>query len=98
MEELQECLQSSLRNSQSNDSIADQIKDLREQREQAAAKQAVMTDLDRRIQNLEQQFMKTSGELKFSDGMVRQYIDQITVYSDHLHIAFRAGLGTDVWG
>ncbi len=99
LEELQERLLSSLRNSQSYDSIADQIKDLREQREQAATKQAVMTDLDRRIQDL-QQFMKEKnpGELKFSDGMVRQYIDQITVYPDHLHIAFRAGLETDVWG
>ena len=79
------------------DDLADEIEDLRTDKEALLLEDANRQGVKQRLDELED-FLDEHQEpvTDYDEGMVRRLIERITVYEDHLDFEFKSGLETEV--
>ena len=97
MEELQTQLVKLASSKAGYDDVAEEIYHLREQKQQALAKNANQDEIRSRIENMAT-FLKTTSTAitQFDDYLVRQLIKTITVFEDSCTVEFKSGVTVDV--
>ena len=79
------------------DSLADEIDALREEKQTLLMEDAGRAGLRQRLTELEE-FLdgQVTGLTDYYEAMVRQLVERITVYDDHLAFEFKCGIETEV--
>ena len=78
-------------------SLADEVDDLREQRQSILVEKARIEGRKKRINEMETFLSSQSVELtEYDEKMVRLYIERITIYDDRFAISFKAGIDIDI--
>ena len=79
------------------DDLADEIEDLRTDKEALLLEDANRQGVKQRLDELEA-FLEEQQEpvTDYDEGLVRRLIERITVYDDHLVFEFKSGLETEV--
>ena len=97
LEELQTQLVKLASSKAGYDDVAEEIYHLREQKQQALAKNANQDEIRSRIENMAT-FLKTTSTAitQFDDYLVRQLIKTITVFEDSCTVEFKSGVTVDV--
>ena len=73
--------------------LADEVDDLREQRQSVLVEKARIEGRKKRINEMETFLSSQSEELtEYDEKMVRLYIERITIYDDKFTVSFKAGL------
>ena len=77
--------------------LADEIDALREEKQDLLVEEANRAGLRQRLDELEAFLADQTTEVtEYDEGLVRQLIEKITVYDDHLAFEFKSGLETEV--
>ena len=77
--------------------LADEIDELREQKQEILVEKAQTEGYKTRIQELGDLLKKECTELReYDEGMVRNYINGIKVYDDRFTVSFKAGIDIDI--
>ena len=97
LEELQKGLLKRANAHQGFDELADEIDALREAKQDLLLEDANRAAMKQRLDELDA-FMRghEGGVTEYDEGLVRQLIERITVYDDHLTFEFKIGLETEV--
>ena len=97
LEELQRDLLKKANAHQDFDELADEIDALREAKQDLLLEDANHAAMKQRLDELDA-FMHghEGGVTEYDEGLVRQLIERITVYDDHLTFEFKIGLETEV--
>ena len=97
LEELQTQLVKLASSKAGYDDVAEEIYHLREQKQQALAKNANQDEIRSRIEDMAA-FLKTQSTAitQFDDHLVRQLIETITVFEDSCTVEFKSGVTVDV--
>ena len=70
---------------------------LREEKQDLLIEEANRAGLKQRLDELEAFLTEQTTEMReYDEGLVRQLIEKITVYDDHLAFEFKSGLETEV--
>ena len=78
-------------------SLADEVDELREQRQSVLVEKARIEGRKKRINELETFLSSQSVELtEYDEKMVRLYIERITIYDDKFTVTFKAGIDIDI--
>lgn len=95
--ELQQELVKKSNSKEAYDKIAKQIFELREKRQQASMDTVQRDEQISRITDL-QDFIKaqTADITEFDEPLVKRWLKQITVWSDHCTVELKSGLSVDV--
>lgn len=97
--ELQQQLLKKANNKEAYDEIADQIFDLREQRQQCTIDTATRDAQIARITDLQDYIKKQRTNLaEFDEALVKRWLKQITVWEDHFTVELKSGLEIDIEG
>ena len=77
--------------------LADEIDELREQKQEILVEKAQTEGYKTRIQELGDLLKKECTELtEYDEKMVRLYIERITIYDDKFTVTFKAGIDIDI--
>ncbi len=77
--------------------LADEIEDLRAEKESLLLEDSNRMAIKQRLDELETFLnMQQTEVIEFNEGLVRRLIERITVYDDHLAFEFKCGLETEV--
>ena len=77
--------------------LADEIDALREEKQDLLVEEANRAGMKQRMDELEAFLAEQTTEVtEYDEGLVRQLIEKITVYDDHLAFEFKSGLETEV--
>ena len=77
--------------------LADEIEVLREEKQDLLVEEANRASMKQRLDELEAFLTEQTTEMReYDEGLVRQLIEKITVYDDHLAFEFKSGLETEV--
>ena len=77
--------------------LADEIDALREEKQNLLVEEANRAGMKQRMDELEAFLAEQTTEVtEYDEGLVRQLIEKITVYDDHLAFEFKSGLETEV--
>ena len=77
--------------------LADEIDALREEKQDLLVEEANRAGMKQRMGELEAFLAEQTSEVTdYDEGLVRQLIEKITVYDDHLAFEFKSGLETEV--
>ena len=77
--------------------LADEIDDLRDQRQELLAEKANTEGYKQRIQEMGSFLDGEAAELtEYDESMVRNYIKGIKIYDDHFTVSFKAGIDLDI--
>ena len=97
MEALQKELLKKANAKQGFEELADEIDALREEKQDLLIEEANRAGLKQRLDELEAFLTEQATEVPdYDEGLVRQLIEKITVYDDHLAFEFKSGLKTEV--
>ena len=97
LEALQKELLKKANGKQGFEELADEIDALREEKQDLLVKEANRAGMKLRLDDLEAFLAEQSTEVtEYDEGLVRQLIEKIIVYDDHLFFEFKSGLETDV--
>ena len=78
-------------------SLADEVDELREQRQSVLVEKARIEGRKKRINEMETFLSSQSVELtEYDEKMVRLYIERITIYDDKFTVTFKAGIDIDI--
>lgn len=78
-------------------SQADEVDDLRDQRQSVLVEKARIEGRKKRINEMETFLSSQSVELtEYDEGMVRSYIKGIKVFDDRFTVSFKAGIDIDI--
>ena len=79
------------------DDLAEEIEMLRSEKEALLLEDANRIGIQQRLDGLEAFLAEQTTEVtEYDEGLVRQLIEKITVYDDHLAFEFKSGLETEV--
>ena len=79
------------------DDLAEEIEMLRSEKEALLLEDANRIGIQQRLDGLEAFLAEQTTEVtEYDEGLVRQLIETITVYDDHLAFEFKSGLETEV--
>ena len=97
LEALQKDLLKKANAKQGFEDLADEIDELREEKQALLLEDANRTAMKQRLEELEA-FLDERQEpvTDYDEGMVRRLIERITVFEDHLEFEFKCGLETEV--
>ena len=97
LEALQKELLKKANANQGFDSLADEIDALREEKQTLLMEDASRAGLRQRLTEFEE-FLdgQVTGLTDYDEAMVRQLVERITVYDDHLAFEFKCGIETEV--
>ena len=97
LEALQKELLKKANAKQGFEELADEIDALREEKQNLLVEDANRAGLRQRLTELEE-FLdgQVTGLTDYDEAMVRQLVERITVYDDHLAFEFKCGIETDV--
>ena len=77
--------------------LADEIDELREQKQEILVEKAQTEGYKSRIQELGELLKKDCSELTdYDEGMVRNYIKGIKIFDDKFTVFFKAGIDIDI--
>ncbi len=77
--------------------LSDEIDALREEKQDLLVEEANRAGMKQRLDELEAFLADQTTEVtEYDEGLVRQLIEKITVYDDHLAFEFKSGLETEV--
>ncbi len=77
--------------------LADEVDDLREQRQSVLVEKARIEGRKKRINEMETFLSSQSEELtEYDEKMVRLYIERITIYDDKFTVSLKAGIEIDI--
>ena len=97
--ELQKELLQKANNKEAYDEIAEQIFQLREQREKCTVDTAARDAQIARINDLQDYIKKQPASLtEFDETLVKRWLGQITVWGDHFTVDLKSGLKIDIEG
>ena len=97
LEALQKELLKKANAKQGYEELADEIDSLREEKQDLLVEEANRAGLKQRLDELEAFLAEQTTEVTdYDEGLVRQLIEKITVYDDHLAFEFKSGLETEV--
>ena len=97
LEALQKELLKKANAKQGFEELADEIDSLREEKQDLLVEEANRAGMKQRLDELEAFLTEQTTEVTECDeGLVRQLIEKITVYDDHLAFEFKSGLETEV--
>ena len=97
LEALQKELLKKANAKQGYEELADEIDALREEKQDLLVEEANRAGLKQRLDELEAFLADQTTEVTdYDEGLVRQLIEKITVYDDHLAFEFKSGLETEV--
>ena len=97
LETLQKELLKKANAKQGYEELADEIDSLREEKQDLLVEEANRAGLKQRLDELEAFLEEQTTEVtEYDEGLVRQLIEKITVYDDHLAFEFKSGLETEV--
>ena len=97
LEALQKELLKKANAKQGFEELADEIDALREEKQDLLIEEANRAGLKQRLDELEAFLTEQTTEVTdYDEGLVRQLIEKITVYDDHLSFEFKSGLETVV--
>lgn len=97
LEKLQQELIQKAGNRQGYDAIADEIFQLREQKEQAEKNIHKQEELTKRIKEIQRFIKKQPVKLTaFDETLIRRLIEKITVFPDHFKIEFKSGISVTI--
>ena len=97
LEALQKELLKKANAKQGFDELADEIEDLRTDKEALLLEDANRQGVKQRLDELEAFLEEQTTEVTdYDEGLVRQLIEKIVVYDDHLVFEFKSGLETEV--
>ena len=97
LEVLQKDLLKKANAKQGYDDLADEIESLRSEKEALLLEDANRIGVQQRLDELEAFLTEQTTEMReYDEGLVRQLIEKITVYDDHLAFEFKSGLETEV--
>ena len=78
-------------------SLADEVDDLRDQRQSVLVEKARIEGRKKRINEMETFLSSQSVELtEYDEKMVRLYIERITIYDDKFTVSLKAGIEIDI--
>ena len=97
LEDLQRELLKKANARQGFDSLADEIDMLRDEKQALLMEDADRAGMKQRMEELER-FLEgqVTGLTDYDEAMVRQLVERITVYDDHLAFMFKCGTQTEV--
>ena len=97
LEALQKELLKKANAKQGFEELADEIDSLREEKQDLLVEEANRAGMKQRMDELEAFLADQTTEVtEYDEGLVRQLIEKITVYDDHLAFEFKSGLETEV--
>ena len=97
LEALQKELLKKANAKQGFEELADEIDSLREEKQDLLVEEANRAGMKQRMDELEAFLAEQTTEVtEYDEGLVRQLIEKITVYDDHLAFEFKSGLETVV--
>ena len=97
LEALQKELLKKANAKQGFEELADEIDSLREEKQDLLVEEANRAGMKQRFDELEAFLAEQTTEVTdYDEGLVRQLIEKITVYDDHLAFEFKSGLETEV--
>ena len=97
LEALQKELLKKANAKQGFEELADEIDALREEKQDLLVEEANRAGMKQRLDELEAFLADQTTEVtEYDEGLVRQLIEKITVYDDHLAFEFKSGLETEV--
>ena len=97
LEALQKELLKKANAKQGFEELADEIDSLREEKQDLLVEEANCAGMKQRMDELEAFLAdQTTEVMEYDEGLVRQLIEKITVYDDHLAFEFKSGLETEV--
>ena len=97
LEALQKELLKKANAKQGFEELADEIDSLREEKQDLLVEEANRAGMKQRLDELEAFLTEQTTEVtEYDEGLVRQLIEKITVYDDHLAFEFKSGLETEV--
>jgi hypothetical protein len=97
MEALQKELLKKANAKQGFKELADEIDALREEKQDLLVEEANSAGMKQKLDELEAFLAEQTTEVtEYDEGLVRQLIEKITVYDDHLAFGFKSGLETEV--
>ena len=97
LEALQKELLKKANAKQGFEELADEIDALREEKQDLLVEEANRAGMKQRMDELEAFLAEQTTEVtEYDEGLVRQLIEKITVYDDHLAFEFKSGLETEV--
>lgn len=97
LEALQKELLKKANAKQGFEELADEIDALREEKQDLLVEEANRAGMKQRLDELEAFLAEQTTEVTdYDEGLVRQLIEKITVYDDHLAFEFKSGLETEV--
>ena len=97
LEALQKELLKKANAKQGFEELADEIDALREEKQDLLVEEANRAGMKQRLDELEAFLAdQTTEVMEYDEGLVRQLIEKITVYDDHLAFEFKSGLETEV--
>ena len=77
--------------------LADEIDSLQEEKQDLLVEESNRAGMKQRLDELEAFLTEQTTEMReYDEGLVRQLIEKITVYDDHLAFEFKSGLETEV--
>ena len=77
--------------------VAEEIHQLREQRQQILNDNAKTEAFKQRITEFEEYLENTDGQLaEYDEKLVRRYIELITFYDDKFNVKFKAGVEIEI--
>lgn len=94
LETLQKELLKKANAKQGFEELADEIDSLREEKQDLLVEEANRAGMKQRLDELEAFLTEQTTEV--TEGLVRQLIEKIPVYDDHLAFEFKSGLETEV--
>ena len=97
LEALQKELLKKANAKQGFEELADEIDSFREEKQDLLVEEANRAGMKQRLDELEAFLTEQTTEVtEYDEGQVRQLIEKITVYDDHLAFEFKSGLETEV--
>ena len=97
LEALQKELLKKANAKQGFEELADEIELHREEKQDLLVEEANRAGLKQRLDELEAFLTEQTTEMReYDEGLVRQLIEKITVYDDHLAFEFKSSLETEV--
>ena len=99
LQELQKELLKKANNKEAYDEIADDIFQLREQREKCTVDTATRDAQIARINELQDFIKQQPAQLEaFDEALVKRWLERIIVWEDHFTVELKSGLNIDIEG